>query len=136
MRRLTRNLRDSSVEAFIMALGTINNPSIAYRLEAFLFLFCNAWELLTKARLLEDGSRIFYQKQRGKPRRSLSLADSYDFYAVRKAHAIDSKERFFYRSRIPGHTPQYSAQFVDWLVSRFKRDPQFFQKARQRLKQS
>lgn len=75
MRRLTRNLRDSSMDAFIMALEVINSPSIAYRLEAFVFLFCNAWELLMKARLLDDGARIFYRKQRGKPRRSLSLQD-------------------------------------------------------------
>ena len=322
MRRLTRNLRDSSIEAFIMGLGVINSPSIKYRLEAFLFLFCNAWELLLKAKLLDHGRAIFYRKQRGKPRRSLSLVDcvnrlftsdtdpiklnvlkvaelrdqathlviplvpvdimgmfqagvlnyahkleewfgialservplgmmalvfdadprhysldspvvkrkmsaetvrwlkefqvsirsqaaamgteadrfyvpinlklaivrnpekadivlsagttgelgvvievprdtdtnwpflqkdvvaqvntrlqgrktvnSYDVYAVRKVHNIDSKAQFYYCSTIRGRTPQYSPQFVQWLVREFERDPRFFEKARQRLKQ-
>ncbi|MFC2059608.1 DUF3644 domain-containing protein [Chloroflexota bacterium] len=52
MKRLTRNLRDSSIEAFILALETINRPSIRYRMEAFCILYCNAWELLIKAKLL------------------------------------------------------------------------------------
>ncbi len=78
MKRLTRNLRDSSIEAFIMALETINSPSISYRLEAFVFLFCNAWELLMKARLLDCDRGIFYPKRRGRPRRSLTFDDCCD----------------------------------------------------------
>jgi hypothetical protein len=64
------------------------------------------------------------------------VINSYDVYAVRKAHAVESKRHFFYRSRILGHTPQYSPGFVDWLVTQFERDPRFFQKARQRVKQT
>jgi len=75
MRRLTKNLIDSSIEAFILALETINRPSVRYRLEAFCFLFCNAWELLIKAKLLDEGQKIFYKKKRKQPRRSLSLDD-------------------------------------------------------------
>jgi len=44
-------------------------------MEAFCFLFCNAWELLMKAKLLNDGQKIFYRKKRKQPRRSLSLDD-------------------------------------------------------------
>lgn len=75
MKRLTRNLRDSSIEAFILALETINRPTIRYRMEAFCILFCNAWELLIKAKLLNDGSKIFYPKKRKQPRKSLSIDD-------------------------------------------------------------
>jgi hypothetical protein len=75
MKRLTRNLRDNSVEAFILALETINRPTVKYRAEAFCFLFCNAWELLMKAKLLDDGNKIFYKKKYKKPRKSLSLDD-------------------------------------------------------------
>lgn len=75
MKRLTRNLRDSSIEAFILALETINRPTILYRMEAFSILFCNAWELIMKAKLLDSGSKIFYPKKRKQPRRSLSLDD-------------------------------------------------------------
>lgn len=76
MTRLGRNLRENSIEAFILALEVINKLSVSYRLEAFAFLFCNAWELLLKAKLLADKRKIFYRKPRGQPRRSLSLDDS------------------------------------------------------------
>lgn len=75
MKRLTKNLIENSIEAFIHALETVNRPSVKYRIEAFCFLFCNAWELLLKAKLLHEGKKIFYPKQRKKPRRSLSLDD-------------------------------------------------------------
>lgn len=75
MKRLVRNLKDNSIEAFILALETINRPTISYRAEAFCFLFCNSWELLMKAKLLHDGQKIYYPKKKKKPRRSLSLDD-------------------------------------------------------------
>lgn len=75
MRRLARNLLESSIDAFILALGIINNPAISYRLESFVFLFCNAWELLMKAKLHQEREKIFYRKKRNQPRKSLSLDD-------------------------------------------------------------
>jgi len=75
MKRLAKNLIENSIEAFILALETVNRPSVKYRMEAFCFLFCNAWELLMKAKLLNDGKGIFYRKKRKQPRRSLSLDD-------------------------------------------------------------
>lgn len=75
MKRLTRNLRDNSIEAFVLALETINRPSVRYRTEAFCFLFCNAWELMMKAKILNGGYKIFYKKRRKQPRRSLGLDD-------------------------------------------------------------
>jgi len=75
MKRLTRNLIDNSIEAFIHALEIINRPSVKYRMEAFCFLYCNSWELLMKAKLLHEGKRIFYKKKRKQPRRSLTLED-------------------------------------------------------------
>jgi hypothetical protein len=75
MKRLTRNLIANSIEAFILALETVNRPSVKYRTESFCFLFCNAWELLLKAKLLNDNNKIFYKKKYKKPRRSLSLDD-------------------------------------------------------------
>jgi len=75
MKRLTRNLKENSIEAFILALETINKLTVTYRLETFCFLFCNAWELLMKAKLLNEGNKIFYRKKWRQPRRSLSLDD-------------------------------------------------------------
>ena len=78
MRRLTKNLLESSIDAFILSLGIINNPSVTYRLESFIFLFCNAWELIIKAKLHQEIKKIFYRKERYKPRKSLSLDDCLD----------------------------------------------------------
>jgi hypothetical protein len=75
MKRLVRNLKDNSIEAFILALETINRPTISYRAEAFCFFFCNSWELLMKAKLLNDGQKIYYPKKKNKPRRSISIED-------------------------------------------------------------
>jgi len=67
MKHLTRNLIDNSIEAFVLALETINRPSVKYRMEAFCFLYCNSWELLMKARLLLEGKRIFYKSLSHRP---------------------------------------------------------------------
>jgi len=73
--RLERNLRESSIDAFILALEIINKLSISYRLESFVLLFCNAWELLLKAKLLREKKKIFYRKKKNQSRRSISLND-------------------------------------------------------------
>ncbi len=75
MKKLARSLIDNSLEAFILSLEIVNKLSIKYRVQTFCFLFCNAWELLLKAKLLSEGRKIFYPKERKKPRRSLSLDD-------------------------------------------------------------
>lgn len=75
MTRLERNLRENSIEAFVLALEVINKISLSYRIESFIILFCNAWELLIKAKLLKDKRKIFYRKQKNQLKRSLSLDD-------------------------------------------------------------
>jgi len=75
MSKLFRSLRESSIEAIVLSLEIINKLSISYRLQTFAFLFCNAWELLLKAKLVADKRKIFYRKKRGKARLSLSLDD-------------------------------------------------------------
>ena len=75
---LKERLVDKSVEAYILALETINRLTIQYRLETFCYLICNAWELLLKAKILGDKGKedaIYYKEQEGKTRRSLSLDD-------------------------------------------------------------
>ena len=75
---LKGKLVDKSIEAYILALETINRLSVKYRIEAFCYLICNAWELLLKAKILEESgtqSVIYYPKQRGEHKRSLTLRD-------------------------------------------------------------
>lgn len=67
-----------SVEAYVLALETINRLTITYRVETFCTLVCNAWELLLKARLLEgatDTKVIYYKLKPGERPKSLSLRD-------------------------------------------------------------
>lgn len=75
---LKGRLLDKSMEGYILALEIINQLSVKYRVETFAYLMCNAWELLLKAKIIEDaGGRraIYYPKKRGEDRRSLSLRD-------------------------------------------------------------
>ena len=73
---LKGRLLDKSVEAYVLALETINRLTVQYRLETFCYLICNAWELLLKTKIIEDkGTRhsIYCKEQPGQPKRSLSL---------------------------------------------------------------
>lgn len=76
---LKGRLLDKSIEAYVLALETVNRLSIQYRIETFAYLICNAWELLLKAKIIHDAGKrraIYYKKKRGEPRRSLSLRDA------------------------------------------------------------
>ena len=74
---LKDRLIEKSFEAYILALETINRITVRYRLEAFCYLICNAWELLLKAKILDgDGNpkTIYYKRSHSqKRRRTLSL---------------------------------------------------------------
>jgi hypothetical protein len=75
---LKGQLIEKSIDAFVLALETINRLSIKYRVETFAYLICNAWELLLKARLLDalkKKNAIYYKKTHNETRRSLSLRD-------------------------------------------------------------
>lgn len=75
---LRGRLLNASIDAYVLSLETINRLSVKYRVESFAFLICNAWELILKAKILDDlGDRrsIFYPKKRGEPVRSLALRD-------------------------------------------------------------
>ncbi len=71
-------LLDKSIEAYVMSLETINRLSVKYRIETFAYLICNSWELLLKAKIIDDTKNrraIFYPQKRGDPLRSLALRD-------------------------------------------------------------
>ena len=73
MNKLSKQMTDKSIEAFIMGLEIYNKPTIRYRIEGFSFFIINAWELMLKAELLERGESIYYKD---KPDRTLSLSDT------------------------------------------------------------
>ncbi len=71
-------LVSKSVDAYVLSIETINRLSINYRVETFSYLICNAWELLLKARILDETRErrsIYYPTKRGQPPRTLSLRD-------------------------------------------------------------
>lgn len=72
-KELAKRLIDKSVEAFILALEVYNKPTIKYRIEGFSFFICNAWELMLKAKLLNDDVRIYYKDN---PSRTFSLSET------------------------------------------------------------
>lgn len=68
---ITDKLVNKSKEAFLLAIETFNKPTIVYRLEAFAFLMCNAWELMLKAYMIKSmGEKSIYYKDSD---RTLSL---------------------------------------------------------------
>ena len=64
-------LKEKSIEAFLLAIEVFNKPTIKYRLEGCVFSLCNAWELLLKAKMLQEGKDIYYPDKN----RTLSLND-------------------------------------------------------------
>ena len=87
---LKGHLVENSIEAYILALETINRLSIKYRVETFSYLICNAWELLLKAKMLEDAGNdrnTIYRgkKTRGQRRESLSLRECLERVIPNKA---------------------------------------------------
>lgn len=62
--------------------------------------------------------------------------NQYDIQSVNETHKIKSKSEYFYQGKVPGSPSQYSQAFVSWLTEQYKRDPEFFDKARARRKAS
>lgn len=65
-------LLDKATEAFVLAIELYNRPSIRCRVEGFAFFICNAWELMLKAKIINDkGVDAVYYKDN--PQRTITL---------------------------------------------------------------
>lgn len=60
------------------------------------------------------------------------LFNSYDILSVRRVYNIDNQVNYFYKPMYG--SPQYSIDFVNWLIDNLFEDPEFFVKARQEYK--
>ncbi|WP_423201999.1 DUF3644 domain-containing protein [Lactococcus petauri] len=70
---LSNKLVEKSIEAFIMGLEIYNKPTIQYRVEGFAFFICNSWELMLKAKMINDfGENSIYYPD--KPDRTIDLS--------------------------------------------------------------
>ncbi len=75
---LRGRLLNKSVDAYVLAIETFNRLSAKYRVEAFCYLVCNAWERLLKGKILDDTrkrSSIYFPKVRKQQHRTLALRD-------------------------------------------------------------
>ena len=70
---LSWRFQQKSVDAFLLAIEIINKTAITHRLESFLLLICNAWELLLKAKILEDEENEDAIRDNSDPDKTLGL---------------------------------------------------------------
>jgi len=56
--------------------------------------------------------------------------NQHDIQSVIKAHDIRKRPEYFYKGIVKGSPVQYSPAFVAWLLQQYRRDQQFFIKAR------
>jgi len=71
-----RALLENSISAILSAIEIYNKPRISYRAECFVILLLNSWELIIKSILSKNKIRIFYEKKRNEPYKTLNLKDS------------------------------------------------------------
>jgi hypothetical protein len=57
-----------------------------------------------------------------------AVVNQHTILSVRRVFAIEGDARYQYRSRFG--TPQYSQEFIDWLIGEYQRDAEFFNAAR------
>jgi hypothetical protein len=56
------------------------------------------------------------------------VVNSYDILTVRRVYEIDGTPEYYYCGR--WGSPQYSAEFADWLEEQYRADAAFFEAAR------
>jgi len=59
--------------------------------------------------------------------------NQYDVQAIRKVYEIDKKSTFFYKSKFG--PPQYSPNFVEWIVNQYNKNHNFFEETRRKFKE-
>jgi len=55
-----------------------------------------------------------------------------DLQCVKRVHQIDDNLDFYYLNTVGVHAPQYSQEYLAWLINQFRQNPQFFIESRQR----
>lgn len=72
LKNITRSFLKKSKEAYKLAIEIFNKPTIQYRSEGFCFFICNAWDLLLKAKIVEEkGIEYIYRENKKNETKSL-----------------------------------------------------------------
>lgn len=58
--------------------------------------------------------------------------NAYDILCIRKIHGLKNKSKFLHKSMFG--PPQYSDQFVKWVIEKYAKNPLFFEESRKRFK--
>src|SRR5699024_3914805 len=112
MENLSNRLVEKSIEAFLMGLEIYNKPTIKYRIEEFSFFIVNAWELMLKAKMLNDGDSIYYTDE---PDRTLSISNVIDkVYPDKNTRIRINLEKIIDLRNISTHfiTEDYEAKYA------------------------
>ncbi len=58
--------------------------------------------------------------------------NQYDILCIRKVYKLEGEPQYYYKTKFS--PPQYSDDFMNWLVKKYKENPLFFDKAREKCK--
>jgi hypothetical protein len=58
----------------------------------------------------------------------------YDVYVIRKTHNIEDNQKYYFQPRFG--SAQYSIEFVNWILDRYKENNNFFTKTRSEFKRN
>lgn len=103
---------EKSIEAFLLGLEIYNKPTIRYRIEGFSFFIVNSWELMLKAKMLNDGDSIYYNNE---PERTLSVNNVIEkTYPDKNTRVRINLEKIVELRNISTHfiTEDYEAKYV------------------------
>jgi len=48
--------------------------------------------------------------------------------------AVKKRTEWYYKGKVPGSPGQYSEAFIEWVLHRYRQDPEFFQRTRQKFR--
>ena len=100
--KIIENLKEKSIQSFLLGIEIYNKPTITYRLESFAIFICNAWELMLKAYLIKTkGLSSIYFKDKKDRTISLENCKSYNF-SIAKAKRMPRSEEHTSELQSPG----------------------------------
>lgn len=124
-----------SEESFLLAIEIYNKPTIKYRVEGFAFFICNAWELLLKAKLLDQfgESSIYYPTKSGISTRTITLSkcikeiftNDKDPLRINLEQIVELRDTSTHFV-IPQYEKVYSPLFQSCLLNYIKKAKDFF----------
>ena len=136
LRKLSRQLVEKSENAFLLALEIYNKPTVHYRLESFCILYINSWELLLKAKIIEnnkDTKSIFVKGTKKKDTITFSEALGQVFTNVKDPIRLNLEHINELRNTsshliIPEHENIYSGLFQQGVLNYTKTLLEWFEK--------